>query len=112
MFRTFATAAIFTLGMTAAHAEGVSTDVKDVSTNVWYGDLDLSQPADARILAGRLQEAAMSVCLKANAKNTSSGILRSCVDVSVSMAMSRIEDSLDQAVHAKLLNVRTAMLAP
>jgi UrcA family protein len=112
MFRTFATAAIFTLCMTAAHAEDVSTDVEDVSTKVSYGDLDLSQPADARILADRLREAAMSVCLKANAENTSSGILRSCVDVSVSMAMSRIEDSLDQAVHAKLLNVRTAMLAP
>jgi UrcA family protein len=112
MFRTIATAAILTLGMTAAHAEDVTTDLAEVSTKVAYGDLDLSQPADARILADRLREAAMSVCLKADPENLSSSMLRNCVDTSVSMAMSRIEDSLDEAVHAKLVSVRTAMQAP
>jgi UrcA family protein len=112
MFRTFAAAAILTLGMTAAHADDASTDLEEVSTNVTYGDLDLSRPADVRILADRLQEAAMSVCLKANPENTSPSMLRNCVNLSVSMAMSRIEDSLDQTVHAKLVDVRTAMQAP
>ena len=107
MLRTLATAAILCLGITAVHAEDVSSD--DASTNVTYGDLDLSRPADARILAGRLQDAALAVCLKANPENIPKAMLRNCVDISVSMAMSRIADSLDQDVHAKLGNVRTAM---
>jgi len=105
MLRSFTTAALFALGITAAHAD-------DVSTHVSFGDLDLSQPADAKILADRLQGAATSVCLKANPDNISPAMLRNCVDMSVSMAMSRIESSLDESVHAKLINVRTAMETP
>jgi UrcA family protein len=105
LLRTFTTAAILALGMTAAHAE-------DVTTQVIYGDLDLSRPADDRILADRLHEAAKAVCLKANSDDIPSGMLHNCVDASVSMAMSRIEDRLDQDVHDKLINVRTVMQTP
>lgn len=104
MLRSFTTAAILALGITAAHA--------DASTDVVYGDLDLSRPADARVLAARLQDAASSVCLKANPETIGRAAMQTCIDVSVSMAMTRIESSLDQAVHAKLINVRTAMEGP
>jgi UrcA family protein len=105
MLRSFTTAAILALGITAAHADDASTDVA-------YGDLDLSRASDARVLAARLQDAASTVCLKANPENIAPAAMRTCIDVSVSMAMTRIESSLDQAVHAKLINVRTAMEGP
>jgi UrcA family protein len=109
MLRTFAAAGILALGITlnvtAAHAD-------DASTNVTYGDLDLSQPADARILADRLQDAARSVCLAANPDGIARPMLENCITDSVSTAMWQIEAYLDQAVHAKLGNVRTAMQSP
>jgi UrcA family protein len=109
MLRTFATAATLALGITlnvtAARAD-------DASTNVTYGDLDLSQPADAKILADRLQGAARSVCLAANPDGIAPSMLQNCITGSISMAMSQIESRLDQAVHAKLGNIRTAMQSP
>jgi UrcA family protein len=102
MLRTLTLTALLALGITAAHAE-------DASTLVSYADLDLSKPADASTFAARLQDAATSVCLKANPQNLGSVALESCVDVSVQMAMSRIQSDMDQAVRAKLSNVRTAM---
>jgi len=54
MFRIIATAAILALTATAAHAAGPAV--------VRFGDLDLSKPADARILAGRVQTAAEAAC--------------------------------------------------
>jgi UrcA family protein len=105
MLRTLTIAALLSLGITAAHAE----DSLEVTTQVSYADLDLSKSADARTLAARLQDAATSVCLKANPENLQSMALGNCVDVSVRMAMTRIESAMDQAVRAKLSNVRTAM---
>jgi UrcA family protein len=105
MLRTLATA-ILALGITAAHAaDGASTDVT-------YGDLDLSQAADAKVLADRLQGAAKSVCLEANPDGIAPAMLQNCVTGSVSTAMVQIESRLDQAVHDKLINVRTAMQSP
>jgi len=102
MLRTLTLTALLTLSITAAHAE-------DASTLVTYADLDLSKPVDARTLAARLQDAATAVCLKANPENLSSMALESCVDMSVHLAMTRIESDLDQSVQYKLSNVRTAM---
>jgi UrcA family protein len=76
---------------------------------VSYADLDLSRTADAKVLAARLQDAATSVCLKANPENVVAGALESCISVSVHMAMSRIQSDMDDAVRGKLTNVRTAM---
>jgi UrcA family protein len=103
LFRTITAAALFTLGLSAAHAEdGIAT------TLVAYGDLNLSQPADAKMLADRLQVAAKSVCLQANPAIAQSD-MEVCADTAISIAMGRIETSLDQKVHASLGNVRISM---
>lgn len=105
MLRPFLSAAVLVLGIASAHAE-------EASTQVPYGDLDLSQPADAKVLASRLQDAAKSVCLQSNPDIVRQKLLQNCIDMSVSIAMARVEDGLDQAVHAKLSNVRMAMETP
>jgi UrcA family protein len=103
MLRILTVTALLTLGVTAAHAED------EYSTQVSYSDLDLSSPAGAKTLAARLQDAAAAVCLKANPENVTPGALENCINASVHMAMSRIETDMDDAVHDKLTNVRTAM---
>jgi UrcA family protein len=106
MFRSFTTAVILAFAVTAAHADDFA------STNVTFGDLDLSQPADAKVLADRLEGAAKSVCAQANPDDIAPTLLQNCVNNSISMAMSQIESHLDQSVHAKLVNIRTAMQNP
>ena len=83
MLRSFTTAAVLALALTAAHADDAVTDA---STDVVYGDLDLSRPVDASILAARLQNAASAVCLKANPENVTEGAMRTCIDMSIHMA--------------------------
>jgi len=102
MLRTLTLTALLTLSATAVYAD-------DASTLVSYADLDLSKPADAKTLAARLQDAATAVCLKANPENLNPVALENCVNVSVRMAMARIESDLDEGVRYKLSNVRTAM---
>src|SRR5450432_1147373 len=103
MLRILTVTALLTLGIVGAHADD------DATTLVSYADLDLSQPAGAKTLAARLQDAATSVCMKANPENIAPAALENCINVSVHMAMSRIESDMDGAVHDKLLNVRVAM---
>lgn len=103
MLRTLTLTALLSLGVTAAHAED------EASTKVSYADLDLSRPADAKTLAARLQDAATAVCLKANPENVVPTALENCINLSVHMAMSRIQSDLDEVVHDKLTNVRMAM---
>jgi UrcA family protein len=105
MLRILTVTALLALSITAAQAE----DASNASTLVSYADLDLSKPVDARTLAARLQDAATAVCLKANPENLSPMALESCVDMSVHLAMARIESDMDEAVRDKLSNVRTAM---
>ena len=102
MLRTLTTAALLVFGIASAHAD-------DASTLVSYGDLDLTRPADAQTLAARLQDAATAVCLKANPEKVSPGALENCVNMSVHMAMSRIEATMDEITHDKLTNIRVAM---
>jgi UrcA family protein len=104
MLRILTVSTLLTLGIVGAHAAD-----DDATTLVSYADLDLSQPAGAKTLAARLQDAATSVCVKANPSNISPVMLENCINVSVHMAMSRIESDMDGAVHDKLHNVRTAM---
>ena len=108
LFRTFTTAAIFALGMTAAHAD----DYNSASINVAFGDLNLSRPADAKILGNRLQDAAKSVCLKANPEVSNQSLMQDCIDDAINTAMGRIEISLEQPAQAALVNVRTSMESP
>jgi UrcA family protein len=102
MLRTLTVTALLTLSIAAAHAE-------DVTTRVSYADLDLSKPSDAKTLAARLQDAATAVCLKANPENLGATALEHCVDMSVHLAMTRMQSDMDEAVQDKLSNVRTAM---
>lgn len=102
MLRPLTITAFLALGLVGAQAD-------EVSTQVSFSDLDLSRPADARILAARLQDAASAVCLKANPENVAKAALEHCINLSVHMAMSRIEGAMDEAVQGKLSNVRTAM---
>ena len=71
MFRIVTIAAILALGVQSAQA-GPSTKVdasaqtvpadRGLSVAVRFGDLDLNQPADARVLMKRLRQAAKTVC--------------------------------------------------
>jgi UrcA family protein len=54
MFRAFTAASLLTLTVTAAQAAPV-TDIK-------FSDLNLSNPSDARILEGRVHQAAFGAC--------------------------------------------------
>ncbi len=102
MLRPLAITAFLALGIVSAQAD-------DVTTQVAYSDLDLSRPADAKVLAARLQDAATAVCLKANPENVAKAALENCISLSVHMAMSRIASDMNDAVDDKLSNVRTAM---
>lgn len=53
MFRTFAAAGVLALTVTAAQAADVA---------VYFGDLSLTDPHDARVLADRLEAAAETSC--------------------------------------------------
>jgi UrcA family protein len=108
LLRTLATAAILAFGMTAAYAD----DDSATSTYVTFGDLNLSQPADAKVLADRLQDAAKSVCLKANPEIDFQPAMQNCIDAAIRMAMAQVETRLDQNVDTDLVNIRTSMDAP
>jgi UrcA family protein len=107
LLRSLTAAALLALGITAAHAD----DITQVSVNVPYGDLNLAQPTDAKILADRLEDAAKSVCLKAN-PDLSPVLMQQCIGTAVSVAMMGIENTLDREVRAQLVVVRTAMANP
>jgi len=64
MFRTFITAAILTLTITAAQA-GPSAAI------VHFGDLDLSRPADVQVLNSRIAKAAEATCGMPDSRTTS-----------------------------------------
>lgn len=102
MLRSIIAPALLVLSIAGASAD-------EATTNVSYSDLDLSRPADAKVLAARLQDAASAVCLKANPEDVAPGALANCINAAVHMAMSRIESNMDATVHDKLSNVRSAM---
>ena len=102
MLRTIIAPALLVLSIAGASAD-------EATTNVSYADLDLTRPADAKVLAARLQDAAAAVCLKANPDHVAPGALENCINASIHMAMSRIESDMDATVHDKVGNVRSAM---
>jgi UrcA family protein len=115
LFRSFTAtaAAILALVLTAAHADELNAaDLSKVSTMVPFGDLNLSQPSDAKVLAGRLENAAKSVCLKANPDIVSPFLTQQCVRSAIRTAMGAIEDRLDQDVSDKLVVVRISLESP
>jgi UrcA family protein len=99
MFRNFAILTLLTLTATAARAE------TSASANVAYGDLNLSRPADARILADRLDTAARQVCLAANAGDAGfvpRRAVQDCIDDAIATAEARIEASFDRRLRLYL----------
>ena len=112
MFRTFTAATLFTLAVTTAQATPLSPPPAYAEMNVAYGDLNLTSPADAAILADRLQTAAVTVCMKTNdAKSSIRKILvRRCVDMAITRATSKIWSQIEaspyQAIRANLDSVR------
>jgi|KBSSwiStaDraftv2_1062776.scaffolds.fasta_scaffold1396394_1 UrcA family protein len=62
MFRTFTTAAMLTLAITAAQAG---------DTVVRFGDLDLSRKADVQVLNSRIEKAAKAGCAQFKSYRTS-----------------------------------------
>ena len=106
MPRIFATAAFIALTVTAADAGEVA------SVSVTFGDLNLSRPADAKILATRLQAAAKSVCRTAGSGQPPLIAMRemdSCTDTAISTALARIASVQTNAVRANLVNDREAL---
>src|ERR1700683_3458634 len=103
MLRILATAAILALSANAALAD------TQASVDVPFGDLNLSQPHDAKILAGRLEAAAATVCLKANSDTLNTipaPAMQDCINTAINIAVSRIQSSLEGKLRANLVNVR------
>src|SRR4051812_38673867 len=92
----FLTAALF--AATAAHAETLTP----VSTNVGYGDLNLSHAEDAGVLATRLAAAAKTVCLSANPSLAGTPEMKQCTDAAINMAMAQLVSKLDKSVRVHL----------
>jgi UrcA family protein len=106
MLRTLA-AALLTLTATAAFADTLPT------MDVPFGDLNLSQAHDAKVLADRLQSAARTVCIKANGPDlTSSKIgqqaMQDCVNTAITIAMERVASHLENKVRANLISAKQA----
>jgi UrcA family protein len=103
MFRIATAAVILALTANAALADS------QASVDVPFGDLNLSQPHDAKILAQRLEAAATAVCIKANS-DTPSAIpapaMQDCIDTAINIAVSRIQNSLEGKLRANLVKVR------
>ena len=121
MLRTFAAAALLALvimpteAVTSAQADAWS----DASVPVVYGDLNLAKPADAKILADRLQAAAAQACFSANRGLTGSEHIplaavktemRACIDDAINVAMLRIEKNVTRNVRANLFGDKQASL--
>ena len=76
------------------------------STQVAYGDLNVTNPADAKILAGRLHAAATEVCLAANggepANRTAEIAVQQCIDRAIGTAIASIQQNMEQKVRLNL----------
>ena len=115
MLRTFAAAAILALTATAAQAE-----TAQVSVNVAFGDLNLSRPADAKILADRLRTAAGKVCGDiSNAKYANGATwpgareeTQECMRSAINLAIARIEGRLDNIVRGTLTDSNRPAATP
>ena len=102
MFRTVTIATFLALAATTAQA--------DSSTRVSYGDLNLSRPEDAKILADRLRDAAKLVCLDANPSFVGKPAMQDCVAATINAATVQIEERIERrmlgGVRANLVSIR------
>jgi UrcA family protein len=108
MLRIITATALFALIATAADAG----DASPPSTIVRFSDLNLSHPADAKILAGRLEVAAKQVCREEGSGQTGVAAMkemRACTDAAIGMALARIQSAVGQAVRAQLAGDRQTL---
>ena len=106
MFRAVTIAAILALSITSAQAgPSALADPADRvnSISVSFGDLDLSQPADARVLVQRLRQVAKIVCpsVRAFRDDGSTAIA----------ALTRRDNCVDQATRNAVNEARTRQAA-
>ena len=78
MFRSFALAAPFAAAALVLTAGGAQAQAEDFQSNgrtteVYHGDLDLSDPADQKLLRSRIGRAALRVC-----RTNDAAALRDC----------------------------------
>jgi UrcA family protein len=97
--RTLSLCALIGVG-SAIGAIQVATAAESPQIVVSYRDLDLKQPADARVLYVRLQRAAQSVCPAVNSVDLSryAGYQR-CVSAALDNAVQRVGSSELLALH-------------
>lgn len=100
MLRPLALAAMLACAATAAQADGMS------STQVAYGDLNITNPSDAKVLAVRLHAAATDVCLTANGGAPTShyaeALVQQCVDRAIGGAIASIQHNMELSVRLNL----------
>lgn len=89
----FAAALVLTAGAAQAQAEDFQSNGR--TTEVYHGDLDLSDPADQKLLRSRIGRAALRVC-----RTDDAAALRDCrakaiahVEAPVTAAIARAETS-------------------
>jgi len=108
MLRIITIAALLALTATAADAG----DTSPPSTIVSFSDLNLSHPADAKVLAGRLEAAAKQVCREEGSGQVGVAAMhemRACADIAVNVALARIQAAVGQAVRAQLASDRQTL---
>ena len=103
MLRILTVTALLAISANTALAESPAT------IDVPFGDLNLSQAPDARVLAHRLQIAAEHVCLTANDAQLANSRLgrqaiQECVHSAIGIAMERIESNLAEKLRANLVH--------
>lgn len=102
MLRALALTLLLTATATAAQASAMSSASMDVA----YGDLNVAQPSDAKILAGRLHAAASQVCINANGGLPTTRdqdiAVQHCVDGAISTAIATIQSRMEQSVRLNL----------
>lgn len=103
MLRPLALTALLACAATGAQASALSSSSMDVA----YGDLNIAQPGDAKVLADRLHAAATEVCLKANGGLPSTRdqdmAVQHCVDGAISTAIATIQSRMERSVRLNLV---------
>jgi len=110
MFRITTAAALLVLSANTAWA------ARHASVDVPFGDLNLSQAKDAKVLADRLQIAAKQVCLDVNKDLANDRLgqnaMAECVESAISVALGYIESSQAQKIRANLVSARQSKPVP
>ena len=103
MFLIAGTTFVLSLGSSGAFASASDDGVRRVT--VHYGELDVSRPAGAQVLYGRIQRAALEVC------SESSGLFGEVRTQASSCYLNAVADAVAQVNSPQLLAVYRARMA-